>query len=842
MIIIDLSRNIIKRYVEVATPEKITSNSETVYGTVVNEGDVLYVQIDGSSILTPVSSTIDIREGDRVLVLVKNHEATVIGSPTSATARLEELRALEEGVSEFEVILADKVGTGELVAMIATIEELRAKDVEISGKLVANEAIVETLTAENATINGKLDVYQADIEELEAKIIDADEIAAKYATIESLNATNADITNLESVHAEFVNATVGRLNAYDASIENLDTKKLSAEQADLKYANIDFSNIGEAAVTKIFSESGIINDLIVSEGKITGELVGVTIKGDLIEGGTVVADKLVVKGEDGLYYKLNSTVDGVTQEQLSTEEYQSALHGDNIIANTITAEKVNVDDLVAFDATIGGFNITEDSLYSGVKSSIDNTTRGIYLDNAGQIAFGDSSNYITYYYDEDEDGWKLVVSAQSIIFGASQKSMEEFVEEVTTLSDRVDDSVASVVRYYILSEEDPSVPTENPPADWSTVEVDGEGSLYYVDCTTYLDGTFSYSEVSKSNAKDAAEAARNVADSAETVSNGLVGRVSTVEVTVDAINRCISNLVTDANGQSLMTQTADGWVFSTGSIDETLNTTSDALTSLRNAVGDWDSSNTISAQIDSLISIVNNHGKSLDWVNIGSYSEGELDQWGGNLLSGKRWLPNIPAVTLTAIANGLNIYGYKQRDNIYAYTDVYLEPGTYVASANATSTIGMGEFGMTVSTDGGMSYSQWSDYYVGIEDDGSLVEFTFNLSVGSYCRFLLFANVNLGTYGTGDASYTNIKLIREGAPDKLPCIELGESDSDYKVLITNKAILFKEGSTAPTKIHDNTLVTNNVEVKSELRQNNWAWSVRSNGNLGLTWKGGVIVG
>lgn len=38
----------------------------------------------------------------------------------------------------------------------------------------------------------------------------------------------------------------------------------------------------------------------------------VTIKGDLIEGNTIVADKLVMKGDDGLFYKLNiSAANGV---------------------------------------------------------------------------------------------------------------------------------------------------------------------------------------------------------------------------------------------------------------------------------------------------------------------------------------------------------------------------------------------------------------------------------------------------------------------------------------------------------------------------------------------------
>ena len=405
----DLSRNIIKRYAQVASPEKITSNSETVYGTVVNEGETLYVKIDGSNILTPVSSTIDIKANDRVLVLVKNHEATVIGSPSSPTARLEELNNLGTEVTKFKV-----VATSDLIAARADIDKLKANDAEITGRLTANEGYIDNLTTENTTINGKLKAYQADIEELKTDKIDASEVEAKYATIKSLEATYAKFDTLDTTYAK-----ITALDAQKARIDSLDANKLSSESADIRYAKIDFANIEQAAVKKIFSESGIIKDLIVSEGRITGELVGVTIKGDVIEGGTIIADKLVVQGSDGLFYKLNT--DGVTTTAEQTE--YNSLNGTVITAKSITAEKVAVDDLVAFDATIGGFHITKDSIHSGLKSSINNTESGIYLDNSGQIAFGDSSNFIKYYKDQNGD-YKLEISAKSILIGSSGKNVE----------------------------------------------------------------------------------------------------------------------------------------------------------------------------------------------------------------------------------------------------------------------------------------------------------------------------------------------------------------------------------------------------------------------------------
>ena len=218
----DLSRNIIKRYVQVASPEKITSNSETVYGTVVNEGETLYVKIDGSNILTPVSSTIDIKANDRVLVLVKNHEATVIGSPSSPTARLEELTKLGGKVTKLDTVVASKVGADELVAIQGSIDNLQASDVNIAHRLTVNEGNINNLTTENTNIKGQLNAYKADIENLSA-----DHADFKKATAKDFKAVNASIDNLNTK-----NATIeGTLNAHNASINNLTTTVFDAEDS-----------------------------------------------------------------------------------------------------------------------------------------------------------------------------------------------------------------------------------------------------------------------------------------------------------------------------------------------------------------------------------------------------------------------------------------------------------------------------------------------------------------------------------------------------------------------------------------------------------------------------------
>lgn len=456
-----LSTDLISQFVKVTKDETKDDKGSTVYGEVVKYNNKDYVKIDGSDLLTPISSSsIVVDDGERVSILIKDHTATVTGNITSPAGTDKSVQNVSQKVTELYSVVAEKATFEQLEAEKARIDDLVADNVTIKEQLTADSADIRDLKAKDVTIEGKLTAAEADIENLETKKLDASVADIKYATIENLNATNADVHNLTGDFADFKVATVDRLNANDASIESLQTNKLDAKDADIKYANIDFSNINEAAVQKLFSDSGIIKDLIVSEGKITGELVGVTIKGDLIEGGTVVADKLVVKGEDGLYYKLNT--DGVTTEAEQTE--YNSLNGQVITAKSITATKIAVDDLVAFGATIGGFKISTNAIYSGVKESVNNTTRGIYMDNQGQIAVGDSQNFIKYYKDEN-GAYKLEISAKSIKFGASSTSVEDAISDSKTEITREYSSLINETASQISSTVDELSRTVNSNSD-----------------------------------------------------------------------------------------------------------------------------------------------------------------------------------------------------------------------------------------------------------------------------------------------------------------------------------------------------------------------------------------
>lgn len=380
----DLSRNIIKRYVAVSTPEKVTSNSDTRYGTVVSQGEDTFVMIDGSSILTPVTSNVSLKDGDRVLVLVKNHEATVLGSPTAPTARLEELRALEEGVTEFEVILADKVGTGELVAMQALIEDLEAKDVEISGTLQAATASIETLTAENATINGKLDVYQADIEELQAD----------SAKIEKIEADNVKINNTLTAQA----ASISNLQADVADVDTLIFGSASGTTIQTSFSNAVIAQLGNAQI-----KSAMIDSL----------------SADKIMAGDILTNNVRVLSEDGKLLISDETIqisdDTRVRVQIGKDESNDysiniwdadgkLMFSQGGITDAAIKDAIIRNDMVANDANIAASKLDISSLFTEINNSTEtiNSNRVLIDTAAGtlDVAFTQMSSDLDDISDE----------------------------------------------------------------------------------------------------------------------------------------------------------------------------------------------------------------------------------------------------------------------------------------------------------------------------------------------------------------------------------------------------------------------------------------------------------
>ena len=404
-----LSRDLISQFVKATNHDTKSSKESTAYGTVCDIDNQLWIKLDGSDILTPLPDTAhkttNVSDGERVIVTIKNHQMVVTGNLDSPSARLLAGTNSDGNSTTF----LENIDIGAAIAKIDTIESDYVKTDVLDTKL----GNVETLISKKASIDS-LDATNLRVNTLEGEVANLNkivtgEVDASLVTTDKLEAVQAEIMEIRAADLRAINGDIDSIKSNYATIEllesdyvktdTLEANYVTSESIKGKYANIDFSNISKATMQWFYANSGLIKDVVVGDSTITGELVGVTIAGDLIKGNTVKADKLVIKGSDGLYYKLNVEAGGIPTGETVPED---SIHGSVITAKSITADKVSVTDLVAFGATIGGFKITDDSLYSGTKESATNTTRGIYFDSTSQFALGDTSNYLKYYKEGDD--------------------------------------------------------------------------------------------------------------------------------------------------------------------------------------------------------------------------------------------------------------------------------------------------------------------------------------------------------------------------------------------------------------------------------------------------------
>lgn len=453
-----LSENLKDQFAKMVNADNPKENTDnTVYGTVkVYSDGTKAVVLDGSNIATPFETVTDAEDGDRVTVTIRNHKAVVTGNLSSPAARTDAVKTNSEKIGEFNTVLSNKVGTDELDAQVGRINTLESDNATIKHKLAASEGEFKEIKTKQLEVEEKVTAAEAEIKTIKSDKIDATVVESEYTKTKVFDALAGTVGTLNGDFSNFKNTTTEKLDAHKADIDELNTKKLNSEDADLKYANINFTNIGTAAMQYFYAQSGLIKDVVVGDQTITGELIGVTIKGDLIEGNTIVAEKLVIKGEDGLYYKLNT--DGITTEAEQTD--YNSINGQVIRAKSVTASKIDVKDLVAFDATIAGFKIDDNTIHSIGKESATSGVRGIYLRKDGQMAVGDGNHYIKYYKDTD-GSFKLAISAESMEF-SSGTSVKDAIDDINNKVDNIKSIKNTAVTYQVGDSN-----TKAPTGTWS---------------------------------------------------------------------------------------------------------------------------------------------------------------------------------------------------------------------------------------------------------------------------------------------------------------------------------------------------------------------------------------
>ena len=295
-----------------------------------------------------------------------------------ARVTLGELTEIKTSVYGYQ--LADKsVGTVKLQPGAVGSAQLRDLAVQYAH---INTAAVEQLSANSIT------ALKAYIAEIVAGSVTTDELYAGIASIALAQITTANIENanidwaqigtLSADIAAIAKAHLGDADIDWANIANLTAAVAEIAQVEIGEAVIDGAQITDGTITNAKIENGAIDTAKIALGAITTALIAtgavgtaqiadgsitdakiVSLNADVINAGTLSVDRLLLKGPDGLFVAINATDEGLTSEQLSQEEYQSAISGSVLVARSVTADKIAAKSITANEIAAGAITTAE---------------------------------------------------------------------------------------------------------------------------------------------------------------------------------------------------------------------------------------------------------------------------------------------------------------------------------------------------------------------------------------------------------------------------------------------------------------------------------------------------
>jgi cytoskeletal protein CcmA (bactofilin family) len=202
------------------------------------------------------------------------------------------------------------------------------------------------------------------------------------------------------VDAEYVQShaiTTDNLDAIKAEIQELIVDEIDGKYADIHLANIDILDVGQ-----FFADSGLVKDMTIVDGKVTGVLDSVTINANSITSGTLTTDRLVIRGTDkSIVYELNN-IDGALQAK-----DVDTLNGEIITPRTINADRIIAESITANE--LATESITSDKIVAGAitaeKLAVDAIMSNNYVaDATGSFLNLEDGSFDSKYLKWDEYG------------------------------------------------------------------------------------------------------------------------------------------------------------------------------------------------------------------------------------------------------------------------------------------------------------------------------------------------------------------------------------------------------------------------------------------------------
>ena len=265
----------------------------------------------------------------------------------------------ESGTTEADVSLNEIVNTINSVAN--TLQNVRYNTVTTK-TLEADAANIGLLKAEQADIKyatiQSLNATDAKITALDSATIKTDELYSKVADLDYIKSDHADIAVIKNtmITTDTLKAEIAKIGYL--TTDEADIRYLTVSTADTKFLHADMSDMDISKIQTLFATAGIVSDMTIKDGHITGVLDSVTVNANSITTGTLSVDRLVIRGsEKSLVYELNNISGALQAKSVDT------LNGEILTQRTITADKLVAKSITSNEIKTG--TITSDEIKTG---------------------------------------------------------------------------------------------------------------------------------------------------------------------------------------------------------------------------------------------------------------------------------------------------------------------------------------------------------------------------------------------------------------------------------------------------------------------------------------------
>lgn len=407
-----LSYDLISEFVKITNDKQEKPKEGTVYATIVGSGNEKYVKIDGSNLLTPMDTTTDIEDGERVTVMIKDHKATVTGNITSPSV----------SSSTVNTVVGNVVGDNFSI-INSQIENLVAKDSYLENAYVENSTVV----------NSKIENLEATDSRIENSVVENFNVV--NGVVQDLKATNADI---EILHADF--AEIKTLVNGNLTSDNILAFKITADKVTMEDAFIKDAMIDSVSAAKI--NAGRINTSAVTIGSEDG--------GMLITGSTQqFTDK-----NGNVRIQIGKDATGDFTFILYGEDGQGQLINQNGITATAIGDGLIVNNMINDNAAISGSKLDISSVITQINSDNSTTIQSskIYLDGQSQsleVAFNSLKTQVDTIQDVTISGDLTAVIEQvqtnTTKIEANAASISTLISEDSVIKKQVTDLENNVI-------------------------------------------------------------------------------------------------------------------------------------------------------------------------------------------------------------------------------------------------------------------------------------------------------------------------------------------------------------------------------------------------------------